>query len=141
MAIQDSVRNPRVGLLKVDYSVIIIPEDNSAFSIEVNDHFECKVVKDGLELSALFHRSVSLNPPQLFNIEIVYEIDWDIIEGKTQEIKENIEKISIADKNFLCYSAKAEAAMLIAQMTKSNSMLPPLWTPDSLIEQSKGNKI
>lgn len=135
MAIQNSVINPKVGLLKVNYEIIKPSEDDSAFSIEIKDHFECKIVEDRPELSALFHRSVSLNPPQLFNIDVIYEIDWDIVEGRAQEINDIIETLSIADKNFLCYSAKAEAAMLIAQMTKSNSMLPPLWTPDSIIEQ------
>lgn len=135
MEISELVKEPKVGLLKVDYEIIKMPEDDSAFSIKVKDHFDCKVVKDGLELSALFHRSVSLDPPQLFKIDVIYEIDWDIVDGKAQEVKESINNLSIGDKNFLCYSAKAEAAMLIAQMTKSNSMLPPLWTPDGIIEE------
>lgn len=137
MAIQDVIKNPKVGLLKVDYEVIKIPEDDSDFSINVKDHFDCKIVKDGLELSALFHRSVSLDPPQLFNIDVIYEIDWDVVDGKAQVVKESIDNLSLGDKNFLCYSAKAEAAMLIAQMTQSNTMLPPLWTPNNIIEETE----
>lgn len=137
MAIQNVVKNPKVGLLKVDYKVIKIPEDDSSFSISVNDHFDCKIVNEGAEVAALFHRSVTLNPPQLFSIDVIYEIDWEIDADKKQELATVMKNLDLADKNFLCYSAQAEAAMLIAQMTQSNSMLPPLWTPNNIIEETE----
>ena len=141
MLINELIENPIITLLKLEYKAVPCPtgvfDGDSDFSIEIRDEFECKTISEVNHLAVKFQRAAFFNPSQLFNIEICFQIDWEIVDGRLKDVEEKIKNLDLGERNFMCYSAQAEAAMLIAQMTQSNSMLPPLWTPNNIIEEKE----
>lgn len=122
--------NPSIILNRVSYKALPIMDDESK-KLDLSDSFDLNYQKDKSILLINYKRSISANPAQLFEIEIEYRVIWEVnsidIENILSDIDDNM-------RSYLCYTAPAEASLLIANLTKAGCM-PPLITPNEYVPE------
>jgi hypothetical protein len=127
----ETIKNPQILLKEVTYKWFPITVNDEQLKVSAKDSFDTQIDNNN-NLLVSIRRSVFVDPPQLFSIDIEYNIIWEIEEVSADDIREQLSELTDDDKNFMCFTAKNECSLLIAQLTKAAN-LPPLWTPNDLL--------
>ncbi|MBR1422930.1 MAG: hypothetical protein IJ571_05765 [Ruminococcus sp.] len=125
------ISNPQIVLKNVEYKWLPVSVNEEKLKVSAKDEFNYEFDKSN-NLIVTIQRSVFIDPPQLFSIDIIFNVVWEIQDDHIEELNQALEKLSDEDKNYMCFTAKNECALLIAQLTKAGN-LPPLWTPSDLL--------